>query len=145
MVSVEKWKDHFKRLAHKSFPHEDMYIVSQSGRGLGRNAYKKTLYQIRAPKFSNTKPTIEIVSPVASTLQRAKALTKASKGIKSKGKKKSSSSSKGSGGKKKSPKSKAPKKKTGPKKKKAAVATKGTKKNKAPKKKKAKGKGKKKK
>ena len=77
MVSVEKWKNHFKRLAHKAFPKEDMYIVAQSGRGLGRNSYKRTLYQIRTPSGSGGgKPTVEIVSPVASTLERAKALTK---------------------------------------------------------------------
>ena len=77
MVSVEKWKNHFKRLAHKTFPKEDMYIVAQSGRGLGRNSYRRTLYQIRTPSGSGGgKPTIEIVSPVASTLGRAEALTK---------------------------------------------------------------------
>lgn len=89
MVSVEKWKNHFKRLAHKAFPHEDMYIVAQSGRGLGRNSYKRTLYQIRtASGTGGGKPTVEIVSPIASTLGRAKALTKT---IKRKKKAKSSS------------------------------------------------------
>ena len=87
MVSVEKWKSHFKRFAHKAYPNEDMYIVAQSGRGLGRNAYKRTLYQIRTPiGNTNAKPTIEIVSPVASNLERAKALTKTKKNIKRKAK-----------------------------------------------------------
>ena len=109
MVSVEKWKSHFKRLAHKAFPHEDMYIVTQSGRGLGRNSYKRTLYQIRTPAGSSSgKPTVEIVSPIASTLGRAEALTKT---IKRKKKKTTSSSTPRSRGRKKSSGTKVAKKK----------------------------------
>ena len=124
MVSVEKWKNHFKRLAHKAFPHEDMYIVAQSGRGIGRNAYRRTLYQICTPTGgSGGKPTIEIVSPVASTLGRAKALTKT---IKRKKSKKSSSKGKTSGTRKKSSskkkKGRPKKKKVGRRKKKAVTA-----------------------
>ena len=111
MVSVEKWKNHFKQLAHKAFPHEDMYIVAQSGRGLGWNAYKRTLYQIRAPRDgAKSAPTVEIVSPIASTLGRAKALTKT---IKRKRKKRSSSSTRSRVGKKTKKKSPATAKKKG--------------------------------
>ena len=135
MVSVEKWKNHFKRFAHKAFPGEDVYIVPQTGRGLGRNAYKKTLYQIRTPAGnSSSKPTIEIVSPVASSVERAKALTKT---IKKRRKKKSSSTATKPQGRKKGKGRKKKKKKSGPKKKKAA--------KKAPKKKKKSKKGGKKK
>ena len=109
MVSVEKWKNHFKRLAHKAFPNEDMYIISQSGRGLGRNSYKKTLYQIRTPAGgTGGKPTIEIVSPVASQLGRARSLAKTEKTIKRKGRKKSVSTSRKGGRKKRSVKRKKP-------------------------------------
>ena len=69
MVSVERWKEHFKQLAHREFPNEDMYIVNQRGRGIGRNAYKKTVYKVRNPKPGQ----VNIVSPVAQTVQRARA------------------------------------------------------------------------
>ena len=69
MVSIEKWKEHFRHMAQKGHTHEDdIFIVNQSGRGLGRNAYPKcTLY-----KVGNTPVTI--VSPVVGNLDRAKAL-----------------------------------------------------------------------
>ena len=128
MVSVEKWKSHFKRLAHKAFPHEDMYIVTQSGRGLGRNSYNRTLYQIRTPTGASAgKPTVEIVSPIASTLGRAKALTKTIKRKKKKGG--PSSTPRGRGRKKSSKvtkvtkKKKAAPKKTGKKRKKTQTKT----------------------
>ena len=41
MVSVEKWKEHFCRRAHQTFPKEEMYIVNQTGHGLGHNAYSR--------------------------------------------------------------------------------------------------------
>ena len=120
MVSVEKWKEHFKKMATKSYPKEAMYIVSQSGRGLGRNGLSKTIYQIRTPSSgSGGKPTIEIVSPVSSSLERARALVK-TKAIKKKKKSKSSNKTSGSQTVKTSKKKKKNKKKTGAKKPKVA-------------------------
>ena len=139
MVSVEKWKEHFKKMATKSFPKEAMYVVSQSGRGLGRNGYNKTIYQIRTPASgSGGKPTIELVSPVSTSLERARALVK-TKAIKKK--KKSKSSSKASGGqtvntsKKNKTKKKSNKKKKEPAGTKKAKVKKPKKKNKTKKKK----------
>ena len=73
MVLIEKWKEHFRRMAQKGHTHEDdIFIVNQSGRGLGRNAYpKRTLYKVRKT-IGNTP--ITIVSPVVGNLDRAKAL-----------------------------------------------------------------------
>ena len=73
MVSKEKSKEHFRRMAQKGHMHEDdIFIVNQSGRGLGRNAYPKhTLYKVRKT-IGNTP--ITIVSPVVGNLDRAKAL-----------------------------------------------------------------------
>ena len=73
MVSIEKWKEHFKRMAQKGHTHEDdIFILNQSGRGLGRNAYpKRTLYKVRKT-IGNTP--ITIVSSVAGNIDRAKAL-----------------------------------------------------------------------
>ncbi len=98
MVSVERWKEHFKRMAHKSFPHEDMYIVNQVGRGLGRNAYQTTTYKIRNPaKNTGPNPAVQIVSPVGQDVERAKALID-EKPIKKKKTKKKTSKKAGSGG-----------------------------------------------
>ena len=73
MVSIEKWKEHFKRMAQKGHMHEDdIFILNQSGLGLGRNAYpKRTLYKVRKT-IGNTPVTI--VSSVAGNIDRAKAL-----------------------------------------------------------------------
>ena len=73
MVSIEKWKEHFRCMAQKGHMHEDdIFIVNQSGRGLGRNTYPKhTLYKVRKT-IGNTP--ITIVSPVVGNLDRAKAL-----------------------------------------------------------------------
>ena len=74
MVSLEKWKEHFKRMAQKGHMHEeDIFIVNQSGWGLGRNSFpKRTLYKVRK-SMGGTTP-VTIVSPVAGNLDRAKAL-----------------------------------------------------------------------
>ena len=60
-------------MAQKGHTHEDdIFIVNQSGRGLGKNAYPKhTLYKVRKT-IGNTPVTI--VSPVVGNLDRAKAL-----------------------------------------------------------------------
>ena len=73
MVSIEKRKEHFRHMSQKGHTHEDdIFIVNQSGRGLGRNAYPKcTLYKVRKT-IGNTP--ITIVSPVVGNLDRAKAL-----------------------------------------------------------------------
>ena len=74
MVSIEKWKEHFKRMAQRGHAHEeDIFIVNQSGRGLGRNSFPKhTLYKVRK-SMGGTTP-VTIVTPVAGNLDRAKAL-----------------------------------------------------------------------
>ena len=73
MVSKEKWKEHFRCMAQKGHMHEDdIFIVNQSGWGLGRNAFPKcTLYKVRKT-VGGTTP-ITIASPVAGNLDRARA------------------------------------------------------------------------
>ena len=64
MVSVEKWKEHFQRQAHPTFPKEEMYIVNQMGCGLGHNAYSRcTMYKVQHTSGPN--PSVEIVSSIA--------------------------------------------------------------------------------
>ena len=73
MVSIEKWKEHFKCMALKGHMHEDdIFILNQSGCGLGRNSYPKhTLYKVRKT-IGNTPVTI--VSSIVGNIDRAKAL-----------------------------------------------------------------------
>ena len=59
-------------MAHKAFPQEDMYIVNKGSRGLGRNSFARTTYKIQ--KLNGPKCTVEIVSPIAQAVDRAKAL-----------------------------------------------------------------------
>ena len=84
MVSIEKWKEHFRCIAQKGHMHEDdIFIVNQSGCGSGRNVYPKcTLYKVRKT-IGGTTP-ITIVSPVAGNLDRARALMKGGGGGKRK-------------------------------------------------------------
>ena len=87
MVLIEKWKEHFRHMAQKGHTHEDdIFIVNQSGRGLGRNAYPKhTLYKVRKT-IGNTP--ITVVSLVVGNLDRAKALMEGGGGEGGKRKKK---------------------------------------------------------
>ena len=119
MVSVETWKKHFKSMAHRAFPNEDMYIVNQSGRGLGRNAFNKTTYKIRGSPKKSEQAVIEIVSPVAQEVERAKVLL-GREPIKRKSCKKKGSSKKGRCSGKVKKRTKKPSKKKATKKKKAA-------------------------
>ena len=70
---IEKWKEHFRHMVQKDHTHEDdIFIVNQSGRGLGRNEYPKlTLYKVRKT-IGNTPVTI--VSPLVGNLDRTRAL-----------------------------------------------------------------------
>lgn len=92
--TVGQWTNHFKRFAHRAFPQEDMYVVNQSGRGLGgRNAYKPTVYKIRGTPDAGPPPPVAIVSDVAANIERARAEVKRESLKEGGGKKKRSSSS----------------------------------------------------
>ena len=49
MVLIEKWKEHFRHMAPKGHMHEDdIFIVNQSGWGLGRNTNSEhILFKVR--------------------------------------------------------------------------------------------------
>ena len=80
MVSVEKWKEHFHRQAHRTFPKEEMYIVNQTGHGLGCNAYsRRAMYKVQRTS-GGPNPSVEIVSPIAQSLNRAKYMLKGNRG-----------------------------------------------------------------
>ena len=56
----------------QSFSPGRYYIVNKGSRGLGRNAFARTTYKIQ--KSDGPKHTVEIVSPIAKAVDRAKAL-----------------------------------------------------------------------
>ena len=73
MVSVEQWKKHFRNMSNKGEPSENLYVVKTARRGLGRGAFDRTTYQIRQPR-EGPNPAVQIVSPVAQDVERAKTL-----------------------------------------------------------------------
>lgn len=81
MVSVEKWKHHFKTLSNEMHPIDSTYVVKGHGRGIGRNGFSKSImYKLRQPPA--TSPKIDIVSPVAQTIDQARERIKNEKGNK---------------------------------------------------------------
>ena len=74
MVLIEKWKEHFRHMAPKGHMHEDdIFIVNQSGWGLGRNTNPEhILFKVRKTIGGTTPKTI--VSPGAGNIDRARPL-----------------------------------------------------------------------
>jgi hypothetical protein len=82
------------KMASGKIPPEDLYVLNQRGRGIGRNAFTRTHYKVRTPSSSpSTLSPTTIVSPVAQTME----MVSAKIGIKRKGRKKSGSRTKKGG------------------------------------------------
>ena len=72
MVSVDKWKEHFRLQARHLFPKVDrMFVVNQEECGLGR---KHPWYKIRRSSGPNL--SLQIVSPVVQSIKRASYMLK---------------------------------------------------------------------
>jgi hypothetical protein len=73
--------NHFRRFSHKLQSPDDVYLVNQTGRGLGRNAYPKSaMYRVRGGSTGVSAPSkVEVVSPVAQSVNQAKALISSEK------------------------------------------------------------------
>ena len=79
-TNLEKWKNHFRSMAEGKVPLEQVYIISQRGRGLGTNRNGKLLYGVKSQLGSGTVN----VSPVQQGIQQAKSELKSEYGMSSK-------------------------------------------------------------
>ena len=79
-TNLEKWKNHFQSMAEGKVPLEQVYVISQKGRGLGNNRNGKVLYGVKSQLGSGTVN----VSPVQQGIQQAKSELKSEYGMSSK-------------------------------------------------------------
>ena len=78
-INLEKWKNHFKNMAKGNVPLEQVYVISQKGRGLGTNRNGKVMYGVKSQLGSGTVN----VSPVEQGIQQAKSELKNEYGMSS--------------------------------------------------------------
>ena len=76
-ANLEKWKNHFRKMAEGKVPLEQVYVISQKGRGLGTNRNGKVLYGVKNQYGSGTVN----VSPVQQGIQQAKSELKTEYGM----------------------------------------------------------------
>ena len=67
-IYLDKWKNHFKNMAKGNVPLEQVYVISQKGRGLGTNRNGKVMYGVKSQLGFGTVN----VSPVEQGIQQAK-------------------------------------------------------------------------
>ena len=77
MSNLEKWKNHFRNMAEGKVPLEQVYVISQKGRGLGKSRNGKVMYGIRSQLGSGTVN----ISPVQQGIQQAKSELKSEYGM----------------------------------------------------------------
>ena len=76
-ISLEKWKEHFINMAKGNVPLEQVYVLSQKGRGIGRNRKGKIMYGISNQKGSGSLD----VTPIEQGIEQAKSLLESDYGI----------------------------------------------------------------
>ena len=77
MSNLEKWKNHFRNMAEGKVPLEQVYVISQKGRGLGNSRNGKVMYGVRSQLGSGTVS----ISPVQQGIQQAKSELKSEYGM----------------------------------------------------------------
>ena len=77
MSNLEKWKNHFRNMAEGKVPLEQVYVISQKGRGLGNSRNGKNMYGVRSQLGSGTVN----ISPVQQGIQQAKSELKSEYGM----------------------------------------------------------------
>lgn len=79
MTNLQQWKNHFESMAKGNLPLDEIYVLSQKGRGIGNMKHGKIMYGInnRGQIGSGT----TTVSPVEQSLKQAKSLLKSDYGI----------------------------------------------------------------
>ena len=68
MVSLDYWQKHFEKMAKGNIPMDQIYVLSQKGKGIGRRQKGKIVYGIQKG-FGSTN-----VSPVQQGIKQAKSL-----------------------------------------------------------------------
>ena len=71
MVDLEKWKKHFKHMAKGEIPPDDIYVLNQRGRGLGKNRNGKVLCKVKQSGQDPVQKPV-MITPVAQGLAQAK-------------------------------------------------------------------------
>ena len=67
-TNLEKWKNHFKNMAKGRVPLEQVYVISQKGRGLGSSRNGKVMYGVKNQAGSGTVN----ISPIEQGIEQAK-------------------------------------------------------------------------
>ena len=76
-TNLEKWTKHFENMAKGKVPLEQVYVISQKGRGLGTNRNGKVMYGIGGQIGSGTVN----ISPIEQSIQQAKSELKTEYGL----------------------------------------------------------------
>ena len=77
--NLQKWTNHFQSMAKGKVPLEQVYVISQKGRGLGSNRNGKVMYGVKNQLGSGTVN----ISPVQQRIQQAKSELKNEYGVSS--------------------------------------------------------------